>query len=367
MLQPTPQPRLFDHSLPAKTLESVSNFAGPQAAKLDSLGGLSANHQRWLNAMKWKGIDFGYILRYMLAVLIGYLTVFVFIMSFVTASQAKNRLGLPASLSEVTALIIAAIITAPIILPFAWKRLSKVKIGDLEIDLLEVSAKVKLIVADELRDVQRLAMESSVLPNLTEKLATAISEVETSSIVEVEFGIGKPPWWSTRLYLLAALAEDYTDIRQLIFLESQQGRDRIYVGSVVPVMIRQALAVDDSRLSEAYEAAMKEPVLDQDASVPTKRVAWIAQNYIEQLNWLGGEEQIKQIVTREFLDRCRVMTGNSIEWNGGPPPMWLIHDIIEHPERYIALVKTDGKLSLVVDRMKLAEHIAKISLRHQLT
>ena len=317
--------------------------------------------------MKWKGIDFGYILRYILAVLIGYLTVFVFIISFVAASQAENLLGLPATLSEVTTLIIAAIITAPIILPFVWKRLSKVKIGDLEIDLLEVSAKVKLTLADELRDVQRLAMGPSALPNLIEKLATAILEVETSSIVEVEFGIGKPPWWSTRLYLLAALAEDYTDIRQLIFLESQQGRDRVYVGSAVPTMIRRALAADDSKLSEAYEAAMKEPVPDQDASVPAKRVAWIAQNYVWQLNLLGGEEQIKQIVTREFLDRCRVMMGKSIEWNGGPLTMWLVHDIIEHPERYVALVKPDGQLNLVVDRMKLAEHVAKISLRHQLT
>ena len=133
--------------------------------------------------MKWKGINFAFVLRYVLTVLIGYLAVYVFILSFVAASQAKERLGLSAPLSEVTALVIATIITMPIVIPFVWKRLSKVKIGELEINLSEVSAKVKLTLADELGDVQRLAMGPSALPNLIEKLAIAISEAETSNIV----------------------------------------------------------------------------------------------------------------------------------------------------------------------------------------
>jgi hypothetical protein len=316
--------------------------------------------------MKWKGVNLAFVLRYVVMVLMGYLAVYVFIAAFIIVSQAKDRLGLSAPLSEVTALVIAAIITAPIVLPFVWKRLNKVKIGELEINLSDVSARVKLTLADELRDVQRLAMGPSALPNLIEKLATAISEAGVNGIVEVEFGIGKPPWWSTRLYLLAALAEGYTDIGGMVFLTSQPDRERIYFGSVSPAMLRQALAADDPRLSEAYEAAMKVPPPDPDAGVPAKRVAWIAQNYIWQLNERGGEEQVKQIVTTEFLDHCRVVTGKSIEWDGGPPTTWLIHDILEHPEAYVALVKADGRLNLVVDRMRLAEQVAKNSLRHQL-
>jgi hypothetical protein len=39
-------------------------------------------------------------------------------------------------------------------------------------------------------------------------------------------------WWSTRLFLLAALAEDYSRVQQLVFME--QGGARIFVGMAPP-------------------------------------------------------------------------------------------------------------------------------------
>jgi len=168
------------------------------------------------------------------------------------------------------------------------------------------------------------------------------------------------------LYLLAALAKDYTDIHQLIFLESQQDRDRIYVGSATPDKICQALAVDNAKLVKAYHAAKKIPAPEHDAEVPEKRVAWIAQNFVWQFSEYGGEEQVKEFVTRKSLERYLPIIGNTIEWNGDPPTTLLIYQIVSRPELYVALIRNNGQLNLVVDRLKLAEHVSKITLRQQL-
>ncbi len=309
--------------------------------------------------MKLKDIHIGRVGRYAAIVLTGYIAALVFVLSFLAAVQAKDRFGLSSSFSEATALVIAVILTLPILLPLAWNRLTKVKVGELEIDLVEVGAQSRLALVDELSDVQRLAMGPSAIPNLIDKLAIAISEAETTNVVEVEFS------WSTRLYLLAALAEDYTSIRQLIFLESRPDRERIYVGNASPAKVRHALGADNPKLVEAYQAA-KKMAPDPDAEGPTKRVAWIAQNFVWQFGANGGEEQVKEIITRRFLERYLSTIGDGIEWNGGPPTGLLMYQIVCRREPYVALVKDNGQLKLVIDRLKLAEQVARLSLRHQL-
>ena len=316
--------------------------------------------------MNRKDIDFRYILQYAVTILFGYLAVSVFLASFMIASHANELFGLSAPLSEASTFAIAIIFVSPLLIPFVWRRLNTLKIGELEINLTDVSARVKLTLADELREVKQLAMGPSQIPNLIEKLAQAISEAERSKIVEIEFGIGKPPWWSTRLYLLAALAELYTNIQQMIFLEYQSDRDRVYMGSATPAMLRQALAAVDPASHQAWEAAMKADIPDYDAETPEKRIAWIAPIYVRKFDDQGGEEKIMKIVTGEFLHQCGVVPGKSIDWEGGPLKTWLIHDILEHSEPYVVLVKADGRLNLIVDRMKLAEHIAKKTIRNQL-
>jgi hypothetical protein len=49
-----------------------------------------------------------------------------------------------------------------------------------------------------------------------------------------------PYWWSTRLYLLAALAQEYTEIERLVFVE--QDAARVFVGIAAPAAVRRALA-----------------------------------------------------------------------------------------------------------------------------
>lgn len=47
-----------------------------------------------------------------------------------------------------------------------------------------------------------------------------------------------PYWWSTRLFLLAALADDYSNIKQLVFVENDD--ERSYVGMATPAAVRKA-------------------------------------------------------------------------------------------------------------------------------
>jgi hypothetical protein len=151
----------------------------------------------------------------------------------------------------------------------------------------------------------------------------------------------------------------------LIFLESRQNQDRVFVGGATPAMVHQALAAENPKLREAYREAYQ-AVNANGETVLENRVYWIAYNYLYHFDKQGGEEQVRKIVTRQFLDRCLPMTGNSIEWDGGSPTTCLLYHIIDRTEPYVSLVRSNGQLNLVIDRLKLAEYVAKTSLRHLL-
>jgi hypothetical protein len=291
---------------------------------------------------------------------LGYVSVAIFLGVFIITRHAKDWLGLPADLSEATSLTLAAVVAVPVLLPFVWERLTKLKFGDIEIDLAQVSTSGGLALADELKGVEELAMGPSMLPNLIDKMATAIKEAEVATVAEIDLG---GPWWSTRLYLLAALAEDYTDIRLFVFLDSRPDQSRVFVDSATPATLRRVLALHNPKLKEAYDEAVKIPAPESDRDVPEKRIAWIAQNFVWQFTPLGGEEKVKLIVTRDFIKKLLPQSAQSLEWDGGPASQFLLRSILERPERFVPLIRNTGQLNVVVDRLRLVEEIAKFAVR----
>jgi hypothetical protein len=197
-----------------------------------------------------------------------------------------------------------------------------------------------------------------------DQLVNSFKEAETTHVIEVNLGRGTS-WLASRLFLLASLAEDYTDIHQMLFLEDHQTLDRLFVGSATPASVRQGLAWDNPMLREVYEVAKREPPYALDNDAPERRVTWIAWSFLSKLSEQNGEK-VHEWVTTQFLDQ-RVPTNKyCIEWNGGPHTALLLHQILDHFEPYVCLVKSNHQLNLVIDRLKLAEQIAKDSLRQRL-
>ncbi len=294
-------------------------------------------------------------MRRLLVVLLGYLAALIFVLSFLTASKIHIAFGLPNPLSETVTLMIAALMAIPVFLPFIWERITKVKFAGVEIDLSEVTVKVGA--TDELKDTERLAMASSLIPEITKKLAlaTAIKEAESSSVVEVDIGNGKS-WLLTRLFLLAALAEEYTGIKRFMFLEEREGVMRSFVGMATPRTTRLSLAKTNPSLEKFYQQAVVDAKLRGDAGKLDSPDEWIeiAQQYASKFE---DEARNDKWVTKDFLSSQDVEQG--IRWDGGHVPVTLLYTIVDKPGPFVPLIKRNGQLAIVVDRQILAEQIAK--------
>jgi len=107
-----------------------------------------------------------------------------------------------------------------------------------------------------------------------------------------------PGWWSTRLYLMAALTERLTDVRQLVFTDG--GR---FAGMASPASVRQALCAAFPELA-AFQTTMEGPAVAA-APVPNGDVAQETHRWANQ--WRGTmnarEGALKVDVRRALLER----------------------------------------------------------------
>jgi hypothetical protein len=122
-------------------------------------------------------------------------------------------------------LTIAAVVAAPLLIALVYDRLTGLKTPWFEISLTVATVELESNLAVA---VQRV--DSSATPHLVECIARAIED-QHLHVVEINLR-QEPYWWSTRLYLLAALAADYTSIRRLVLVAG--GAERRYVGMGPP-------------------------------------------------------------------------------------------------------------------------------------
>jgi hypothetical protein len=263
--------------------------------------------------------------------LAGYSVVAVFVLSYLIANQIQNWFG-RSSLPQFTALVFALLIAAPLALALA-------------------------------------------------KIKTAIGQEQAEELVEVNLGDGNF-WWSTRLYLLAALAEDYTNIRQLVFLRNYAGRERGFIGIATPTATRRALANQHPALEKAYRVAYRYSLDDPSGQIKTLAPEDEAEKVVQGLmvgseggNILqaaGGENALKQYVEESLLRKWlgRDLITQSIECKDSDcedqslKPL-LLYRITECSAPFVALVQNQ-QLKGMVDRLKIAARVADTSLRQQL-
>lgn len=291
--------------------------------------------------------------RMLLVALAGYAVVGLFVLSY-----GIVRWGWP-NQTEASPAIIAALVAAPVALALLWDRLGGFKAFGFEVTLTTPSPQ-KIEVADV---VGVFAGDPNVM---TPDDLQAIQEVVQATIqagqelLELNLRDGNY-WWSTRLFLLAALAEDYSQVQQLVFVEREA--ERIFVGMASPGDVRQALAKRWPTLELSYQEIKTQPRPESDASEPSGIIlGWEAATFKSEGNQAAYERDLRVKVNarllREWLsEKGRPLTTDSLVWQGMTDPYLVRSLLFQFDSPYIALLRR-GRLDRVVNRLDLALQVA---------
>lgn len=277
------------------------------------------------------------------------------------------------------------VLALPLAIAFVGDRVNTVKFPGGEV-VLTAAAQVTVattIPSDELNPSG--ALVSSVLdPDSRSGLALQLRkliEAPGAALLEVDLRDGDY-WWPTRLYLLAALLKDYTDVRRLVFV--QAGAAREYIGMAKPSAVCRRVELAMPGLHAAYVDARQQAVADVIAGqalpmpfgaptppMPAQPVAPVVNDpqivEFTAAKWPMavsryrhvGEGAIVQRVDRSWLVATM---GDDLQWSavrvdGGPSGPLMQYRLITTVDEFIALV-IDGRLEGVVGRCRLATSVA---------
>lgn len=263
-----------------------------------------------------------------------------------------------------TMLIIAVMAAAPLALGLVWQRLAAMKLFGVEISLSRVTVSIDEKILAAFSQKQYFSGEE----HLIEPIQRAIVKPEIQ-LIEVNLHT-EPYWWSTRLFLLAALADVYSTVEQFVFVEG--GAENIYVGMISPRSLRRALGRQfpemETTFREIHEGIKTGPS-------PSVQVGLIVHQWAASQFRRNGsspiEEELKILVTRELLSNWLKAGGGELEtdylnWDGGPDSALLNYMLICRSSPYVALVR-ERRLEKVVNRIDLAGRVAENALRRQLS
>jgi hypothetical protein len=297
--------------------------------------------------------------RFFRVTLAGYAVVAIF-----GATYAIVRAVSPDS-SITTAIIWGILVAGPLALAFIWERLTGLSVFGVEVTLAEVVVQVD--------------------PTLDIALSASEAEQQYFSGNEAVWGlvdrvIGNPDiellevnlrttryWWSTRIYLQAALVEDYTNIRRLVFVEGDA--QRRYVGMATPGEVRRALAQrpgPDLELAygEIRHQVRQSPGLAGHSEVRRVVETWAARNFGEAPQFIS-EEEAKTLMPTALLTQWVPLEMESVEWDEPLDSALLQALVLERGVQFVPLTQ-NGRLVRVVNADAFARQLATRTLRAKL-
>jgi Domain of unknown function (DUF4062) len=208
---------------------------------------------------------------------------------------------------------------------------------------------------DKICSLNQIPLKDSGLGMITWGIKEAIQTIgKSGSVAALLVDLGSD-WWSTRLYLVAALLEDYTSIEQVVF-KSAATMDSAsqYLGMCSPADVRRALASYFRNVDRAYRESVPDRVFDAAVEIPS-----IVSTFITKVGALapGGEPEVKQSVTSHVIEQWRGFQSERIELANRRTDGALLDEIVARRTRYVALVR-DGTLEALIDRAELATNLA---------
>jgi hypothetical protein len=293
-------------------------------------------------------------------------------------------IGLAAALaldaSDAIALAVGVMAAAPVVVALLGERIVGVKAFGLEVSLLK-EATIP-IAGDNTRvaaDLSQAVMQRDLAADVS------TSDVLTSSGVGAESG-GLPEqfrllmeagsellqlnlrndkyWWPTRIFLVAALAQDYTQVQALVFVRGD-APDFVGIGSPDAVRTGFASKFASQELEAAYSKARAEAMAETSdlghfgpSESAVGEVTGILKRWQGALRELGQpDETFNQTVSSSDLRKWLRGNLDTRSVRDGPLTDELLYKVISHDGRYVAL--TDyWRLEKVVDRDQLALGVA---------
>jgi hypothetical protein len=190
-----------------------------------------------------------------------------------------------------------------------------------------------------------------------------IQSIDLENYMIVNLGAGQS-WWSTRLYFLASLLVDLTDVRLMVFVD-QAGQ---LFGTASAVAVRSILSQRSAPIRQ-YEdqLAAGVPHIDLEMELSRRGTAWEAQ-----MTAAGGEHQAKTWVRKQELRRYLgdALLRRAVEWPGEDRAssnqiVSIIDQIIRWPQDLVPLVR-DDQLIMVVERDALNAEVASYFVKERL-
>jgi hypothetical protein len=201
---------------------------------------------------------------------------------------------------------------APLALGLVWQRLATLKLFGVEVSLSHVTVSIDEKMLAAFSHKQYFSGEE----HLIEPIHRAIVKPEIQ-LIEVNLHT-QPYWWSTRLFLLAALADVHSTVSEFVFVEGDA--ERIYVGMISPRNLRTSMAMQFPELEVTFQQIHRGIQTELGlASSSADQVGRIVHKWTESFN----EEALKILVTRQLLSSWLNAGGGKLEtdylkWDGGP-------------------------------------------------
>jgi hypothetical protein len=253
------------------------------------------------------------------------------------------------------AVIAGVVAAAPVIIAVIGERVTAIKAFGFELNLTEVAAPMAgdhRAVATDLSDVMgqgqtnidtSVVDSSSSAPGLSGPMEELVRK--KSKLLQIDLR-NDAYWWPTRLFLVAALAQDYTDVEALVFVRSRG--EQLFVGIAAPRDVRRRLArtFSSGNYESAYRRARRGTASDTTdaadaiAAIIDKWPAAIA----ESVNESAGDTVSSSALQRWMQDDLDIQSVPN-----GPLTPHQRFRIVSQPRRYIALT-TGERLDQVVDR-----------------
>ena len=297
----------------------------------------------------------------------GYVVVIIFLGAFIVAFEVWPMVSFN------RAMIIAALVAAPAAFALVWDRLTSFKILSLEVKLDRLAeATVRL---DEVLSHAVREQRSSATPALVAAIPKYVERNDDVILINLRDG---EYWWPTRLFLLAAIADDFSGINRLVFVERNE--ERRYIGMATPRVVRRRLMFQRESISNkvgdeprSYEEIYRQLQSGLSAQNGGMTTSAIIEPIIYQWehSFHGGEEsqnpqekRVSCLLLKKWLEGK--LETDYIDWDGSPESFLLYFQILECDTPFVALVE-NGRLRKVVKRSELASRIAKEAVRMKLT
>jgi hypothetical protein len=223
-----------------------------------------------------------------------------------------------------------------------------------EVSLTQASTQLDAQLADAAM-IQYFSDERALLESISKTLIQQRQEV-----VEIPLrDPANPYWWSTRLFLIAALTQDYARVRCFVFVDG--GRDRRFVGVATPGDLRLSLAREFPTLAEVYANQVTNLTPTQ---LPTQQVeqliqGWSAAMFTRNAERLGEKDfmtKVDRFNLSDWMSKIGGLDDRSVRWRGFQDRA-LLADIVSFDGPYVPLV-AHGRLHMIVSRWAVIEEVA---------